>query len=151
VVEIQVEYLGVASDAVSAPVAPASPALFTLNSQGHGPAAAFNQDFQLNTADKPAERGSVVILFGTGEGETDVAVDGLPAAAPLPQPLLPVSVTIGGIPAEVLYAGGAPGLVAGVVQINAVVPGDVVPGAAVPVAVRSGAIQGPATATLAIR
>jgi uncharacterized protein (TIGR03437 family) len=35
---------------------------------------------------------------------------------------LPVSVTIGGQAAQVLYAGAAPGQVAGVLQINAVVP-----------------------------
>jgi uncharacterized protein (TIGR03437 family) len=150
-VEIQVEYLGVASDPVTIAVVPASPALFTQNSQGWGPAAAFNQDFQLNTPENPVERGSVVILFGTGEGETDLAVDGLPASAPFPQPLLPVSVTIGGIPAEVLYAGGAPGVVAGVMQINARVPMDVTPGQAVPLVVGAGSIQGPGSATLAVR
>ncbi len=39
-----------------------------------------------------------------------------------PAPVLPVSVTIDGLPAQVLYAGAAPGLVAGVLQINVVVP-----------------------------
>jgi uncharacterized protein (TIGR03437 family) len=37
-------------------------------------------------------------------------------------PILPVSVTITGQPAQVTYAGAAPGLVAGVLQINVVVP-----------------------------
>jgi len=34
----------------------------------------------------------------------------------------PVSVTIGGQPATVLYAGAAPFLISGVVQVNAIVP-----------------------------
>ena len=38
--------------------------------------------------------------------------------------MLPVSVTIDGQPAQVVYAGAAPGLVAGVVQINVVVPAN---------------------------
>jgi uncharacterized protein (TIGR03437 family) len=49
-------------------------------------------------------------------------VAGKPAAPPLACPLQPVSVTIAGIPAEVLFAGSAPGLI-GVMQINARVPG----------------------------
>jgi uncharacterized protein (TIGR03437 family) len=40
-------------------------------------------------------------------------VDGKPAAPPLPRPILAVGVTIGGRTAEVTYAGGTPGLVAG--------------------------------------
>jgi uncharacterized protein (TIGR03437 family) len=150
-VEMQVEYVGVASDVITLAVAPASPALFTMNSQGAGPAAAFNEDFRLNTAENPAPRGSAVVLYVTGEGLTDVAADGLPAREPLPRPVRPITVTIGGRPAEVLYAGGAPGLVAGVMQVNVRVPADVAPGNAVPVVVSSGEIAGPGTATLAIR
>ena len=43
-------------------------------------------------------------------------------AAPLPQPLAPVTVRIGGVAAEVRFAGGAPGQIAGVMQVNVVVP-----------------------------
>jgi uncharacterized protein (TIGR03437 family) len=38
------------------------------------------------------------------------------------------SVTVGGIPATVLYAGAAPGLVAGVVQLNVGLPINLSPG-----------------------
>ena len=44
--------------------------------------------------------------------------------ASYPTPLLPVSVTIDGLPGEVVYAGAAPGLVAGVLQINVLVPAN---------------------------
>jgi uncharacterized protein (TIGR03437 family) len=36
--------------------------------------------------------------------------------------LAPVTVTIGGEPAPIIYAGAAPGLVAGAVQVNVKVP-----------------------------
>jgi len=39
-------------------------------------------------------------------------------------------VTLGGVPAHVLYVGAAPGLVAGALQINVVVPEGVASGAA---------------------
>ena len=38
--------------------------------------------------------------------------------------MLPVSVTIDGQPAQVIYAGAAPGLIAGALQINVVVPAN---------------------------
>jgi uncharacterized protein (TIGR03437 family) len=70
----------------------------------------------------------VIVLFATGEGLTNNPVDGQLAVAPYPAPLLPVSVTIGGIPAAVVYAGGAPGQVAGLLQLNVLVPAGVTPG-----------------------
>ena len=70
-------------------------------------------------------------LYGTGEGQTDPAgVDGKLANDVLAKPLGLVSVTIGGLPAEVVYAGAAPGLVAGLMQVNVKVPATLPPGAA---------------------
>ena len=40
-------------------------------------------------------------------------------------PAAPVSLTIGGLPATILYAGSAPFKVSGVLQVNAVVPDGV--------------------------
>jgi uncharacterized protein (TIGR03437 family) len=149
-VDVQVEYPGVVSEAVGMEVTDASPAIFTQNSQGSGPAAALNRDFSLNSASNPAARGSTVMLFATGEGETDRSVDGLRAAAPFPRPLLPVRVTVGGEPAEVLYAGGAPGLVAGVLQVNVRIPSGVAPGEA-PVVLRVGSARSQSFVTIAVR
>jgi uncharacterized protein (TIGR03437 family) len=42
---------------------------------------------------------------------------------------VPVSVTVGGIPAFAQYAGAAPGQVAGLMQINVQIPTGVHPGA----------------------
>ena len=67
-----------------------------------------------------------MVLFGTGEGVVSPpGQDGLISTSfVLRAPVLPVSVTIGGKAARVLYAGSAPGNVGGVVEVEAVVPAD---------------------------
>jgi uncharacterized protein (TIGR03437 family) len=119
---VEAFYQGKAAGAVDISVTDAAPALFPL---------AFNQDGSPNSESAPAPRGTIVTLFGTGEGLTDGPnLPGQAAAAPYPRPKLPVKLTIGGIPAEILYAGSAPGL-AGTLQVNARVPGAfLAPGAA---------------------
>ena len=120
---IQIEYQGVKSDPIAASLAPSAPGLFTVDSSGKGQAAAFNEDGSLNVASRPAKAGSIIVLYATGEGQTSPAgVDGKLVTSPLPMPLSRVDVTIDGKPAEVIYAGGAPGLVAGLMQINARIP-----------------------------
>jgi len=69
----------------------------------------------------------------------------------LPLSAAPVSVTIGGQPATVGYQGAAPGLVAGVMQINAQVPASVTPGTAVPVTIGVGGTAGLNTVTMAVK
>ena len=65
----------------------------------------------------------MLTIFATGEGATTPAgVDGKPTALPLPLPKLPVKVVIDGNEIDPLYAGGAPGLVAGVLQVNFTMP-----------------------------
>ncbi len=132
------------------PVAESSPALFAV-SGGTGQAAALNEDGTLNSASNPAPRGSVITLFATGEGETEPAgEDGRPAAAPWPRPKLPVTLTIGVHPAEILFAGSAPGLV-GVLQINARIPGGFLPSGVLPVELRVGSARSQPGVTIAVR
>lgn len=50
-----------------------------------------------------------------------------------------------------LYAGAAPGLVAGLVQVNVRVPSNVTSGNAVPVLLRVGSLESPAGVTMAVR
>jgi uncharacterized protein (TIGR03437 family) len=122
---VVVEYQGQTSAAVQAQVQVSAPSLFTANTSGKGQGAILNQDLSSNSVSNPAARGSVVALFATGEGMTAPAgVDGTLAVVPYPTPLLLVSVQIGGIDAEILYKGAAPGLTAGLMQINARVPMD---------------------------
>ena len=73
-------------------------------------------------------RGDALALYLTGQGPVSVAVPtgSAPAAtsvAQLPQIAQPVKITIGGEPAQILFAGIPNGLV-GISQINFVVPHD---------------------------
>ena len=53
--------------------------------------------------------------------------------------------------ARVTYAGGVPGAVAGLTQINAEVPGGVTTGSGVPVVVKIGGVTSSPNVTLAVR
>jgi uncharacterized protein (TIGR03437 family) len=128
------------------------PAIFTLDSSGAGPGAILNQDSTVNSPSNPAAQGSVVSVFATGAGQTDPAgIDGQVAGAILPAPLLPVFVQIGGLDAQVLYAGAAPGIIAGVIQVNCVIPADIPSGPVVPIVLNVGTASSPAGVTLAIK
>jgi uncharacterized protein (TIGR03437 family) len=145
---VTVVYQGQMSAAFSVPIAASAPSLFTANGTGAGQAVAINVDNgTMNTAANPAKIGTYVTLFATGEGQTTPSgVDGRLVMTPLPQPILPVTVTVGGIPAIVQYAGGSPGEVAGLMQLNVRIPGGVQPGGYVPVILRVGdAESGPGT------
>jgi uncharacterized protein (TIGR03437 family) len=101
-------------------VAPSAPGIFTDSSSALVPFS----------SGKP---GDTLTLFITGEG--DVSPTLATGASPftftplalLPQPRLPLSVTIGGVTAAISFAGIPPGL-AGVTQVNFVVPSNVAPG-----------------------
>ena len=127
-----------------------APGLFTFDSSGSGQAAALNQDGSINSSERPALPGSVIVLFATGEGRTSPpGVTGLLASEAPPRPILPVSVAIGGEPAQILYAGGAPGQIAGLMQINARIPNGAVPGD-VPVIVQVGGASSQPGVTIAV-
>ena len=134
-------------------VVAAVPSLFTVDSSGVGQGAILNQDFSRNSESNPAERGSVVMIYGTGEGLTDpLPQDGAIIGGPsLPLIRQSVSVRIGGQETEVLYAGAAPGLVAGVFQINARVPARVSTGAAIPLEVLIGSVPSQPGVVIAIK
>ena len=91
-------------------------------------AAALNEDGTLNSPENPAAKGSAVMLFGTGGGTTTP-----PSVAGEVTPLAPRQLDYGagveipgGPKLTVEYAGAAPGLVAGVIQINVRLP-EVIP------------------------
>jgi len=113
-------------------------------------AAAINEDGTLNGAGHPAPVGSIVALFLTGAGVTDPPTsDGALPGLPLPQLALPVTVTVGGAVAEVVYAGSALGL-PGLAQANIVVPA-VAASDAVPIQVAVGGISRSQLVTIAIQ
>ncbi len=135
---------------VTVNVAPTAPAIFTLNLSGTGQAAAFNSDNSVNSSSNPAKAGGVVTLFITGAGATNPpSQDGTIASVPLPQPTAQVTVAIGGKSATVQYAGGSPGTVDGILQVNAVIPSGLPIGAAsVIVQVGGAASQGNVTVSV---
>ncbi len=149
-VQVSVLYEGQTSDPVAVNLAASSPAIFTIGS-GTGQAAALNQDQTLNGPSNPSAIGSVIVLYATGEGQTSPSgIDGAAAGSSPPQPVLPVKVTIGGQPAPILYAGGLPGAIAGIIQINAVVPAGIQSGSAVPVSLQVGTASSPSGVTIAV-
>jgi uncharacterized protein (TIGR03437 family) len=151
-VPVVVEYAGVASAAVTMPVAASRPGIFTMDVSGSGQGAILNEDGSVNSAANPARKGSIVTIFATGEGQTAPGgIDGKLAAGTLPAPVLPVSAAIGSIAADVLYAGAAPTLVAGVFQVNLRVPSNAPTGGATSVVVRVGGAASQAGVTLAIQ
>jgi uncharacterized protein (TIGR03437 family) len=111
-------------------VAPAAAGIF----------AVLNQDGSPNSPDSPAPRGSLLQIFGTGQGAVrNPPPDGAPAASSPPaETPVPPMVTIGTSSRRDVvpeFSGLAPGLV-GVWQINARVPEATVPAARVPLVVR---------------
>jgi len=102
------------------PLVTYSPAFFEIG----GIVAARDQNYNVITQTNPVAQGQVVQLYANGLGP----VTNQPASGD-PTPLntlatvtgAPVTVTIGGIQANVLFAGLSPGSV-GLYQVNAVVP-----------------------------
>ncbi len=129
-------------------------AMLNVRATAPGIFAVLNQDYSLNSIDAPAERGSYILMWATGGGQTEPAgVDGavlLDGAGP--RTVKQITVRIGGVDSpDVRYAGGAPGCVAGVLQINAQVPAGVTPGAAVPVAISIDGLESQPELTIAVR
>jgi uncharacterized protein (TIGR03437 family) len=151
--EVVVLSQGQLSTPMTMPVVPATPALFSLDGTGGGPGAILNQDGTPNSTDNPADRGSVVVLYGTGAGQTSPPGDDgmISTDLPLPAPILPVTVFIDAQPAELLYAGAAPGMVEGILQINARVPTTATSGAGIPIMFKVGNYSSPKTVTLSVR
>jgi len=149
--QVVVEHNGVPSGTLTIPVVDSAPGLFTATASGKGQAAALNEDLSKNSASDPAAQGSIVVLYGTGAGQTDPAgVDGALAGKVLQKPVLPVSATIDGKAARVLYAGAAGGSVAGVIQVNIRLP-DGIHSGAVPVVLRVGEGVSQSGVTLAVQ
>jgi len=153
---VQVDYQGLRSNPLVLWVQPALVGIFSQDGSGRGPGAILNQDGTVNSPSNPAAKGSIVVLYGTGEGRTQPeGVDGRVAAEPLPRPVLRIFAQISDRATEVLYVGGAPGLVAGVLQMNIRVPETAPSGPAIPIFI--GGMDGPfgvepsERATLSIR
>jgi len=121
-------------------VAPSTPGVFAADGSGGGQGIIVNQDGTINSADNPAPAGSVITLYATGTGQLDPpGQDGAVVTADLlPRPVLRVSAMVGDQAAPVLYAGGAPGMVEGIVQVNLQIPEQAAAGDTVPLVLQAG-------------
>ena len=131
--QISIVVAGAAVAVFSPNVASAAPGIFTV-AGGTGQAVAINQDGTVNSASNPAARESVIVLYATGQG----------------QDLSAVSLTIGGYPAMLAYAGPAPGF-PGLMQINAQVPGGFLPPGILPAVLSIGSANSQNGVTIAVK
>jgi uncharacterized protein (TIGR03437 family) len=134
-------------------VTPAQPAVFTTDQSGRGQGVVLGPD-QRTIADSaaPVRAGDALVIYCTGLGATSPAVppgQPAPSTPSLARTELPVTVTVGGQNAQVLYSGLAPGF-AGLYQVNAIVPAGVQPGNAVELKLRVADLESPPV-TIAVR
>jgi len=147
--EVWIEYQGTPTNHLKVPVVATAPGVFTNPSAGTGQAALLHwPDNSANGASNPLARGGIGMLFLTSGGYP--GEDGVPTAAAGSLPF-PAKVTVGGIEAEVLYAGPAPGLIYGMLQVNFKVPDGVTPGDKVSLYVKLGEVWSQSGVTMAVK
>jgi len=131
-------------------VAAAQPGIFTQNLQGTGQGIIMDSNrFRYAEAGTPAARGSTVVIYCTGLGAVLPDVQpGAPGPYPAATTANPVSVSIGGVLAQVQSAVLTPGSV-GLYEVYAVVPGGAPVGNAVQVTVTVAGQTSPAV-TMAV-
>ena len=136
-------------------VAPAQPAVFTADASGTGVGIVVDvlpdgSQFVVNAA-SPASAGDAIVIYCAGLGPVDppVAAGSAASLTQLSNTVNPVTVTIGGQSAQVLFGGLAPGY-AGLYQVNAIVPTGITPASNVPL-VLTVAGQSSAPVTIALQ
>ena len=151
-VRMTVIYRGQVSSILELRVADSAPGIFAVGGSTQG--AMVNQNGTINTVNNPAPRDTVITVYLTGEGQTTPGgQDGRVTPRDgtlLKRPLLPVTATIGGMPAVVEYAGAAPGIVSGVMQANLRIPANA-PVGNQPVVITVGTAVSQSNVTVAIR
>jgi uncharacterized protein (TIGR03437 family) len=119
------------SNAVTVPLAPTAPGVFSLSANGVGDGAILHQDNSVVNQTSPAKPGEVVQVFMTGLGAVNPQVpDGTAAPAkPLSNVTAPVTAFVGGVQvSNIQFQGLSPGL-ASLYQLNLQIPSNMGPGA----------------------
>ena len=155
---VSVSREGVSSNAVQIRGADTSLAIFTVDSSGQGQAAVVNQNGSVNGPANPAPKLSIISIYATGEGQLSPpgftgAVTSLKSPAPKPLAGPPTLVfrinnadgTTTDVPAQITYAAEAPGLVSGIMQVNAIVPASVPSGSQIVILSLGSASTSPVT------
>jgi|GEM_PF-569618 len=114
-----VEFNNIVSNTIEPRLIDTNPGIFTTDGRQ---AAMFNENGTFNGPANPAAAGSIVVIYVTGEGATSPGgVDGEVIGTNLKRPVGAVRVRVGGIEvpaASIFYAGSAPSLVSGLMQVN---------------------------------
>ncbi len=135
-------------------IAPTAPAILTLDLSGSGQGAILNQNGTVNGASNPAAQGSIIVVYATGEGVLNpaVATGSITSASGtnFPQPAGSVTASVGGQPAAILYAGSAPGLIAGLMQVNLRLPASL-PSGPQPVVLNVGGVSSRSGVTVVVQ
>lgn len=136
---VRVEFEDTGTSSLTVPVLASGPAIFTLNGRGQGHATAVNPNGSVNDPFNPVSPGETVSVFATGLGSVEPSVPTGQRAPqdPLSEVVEEVTALVGDAPAEVTFAGLAPGFI-GLYQVNIVVPSDTEPGRIVPIALNVG-------------
>jgi uncharacterized protein (TIGR03437 family) len=145
IVNVTVSNSGVTTPAFPIIAVPYDPGIFSFDGLGKGQGAVLNYDaasgaYLVNSSKDTAAKNSTIIIYATGMGDlADATIhNGEVAAAATTLIANTVRIDIDGQPAVVTYAGSTPGAVAGLVQINAIVPSTVRSGSAIPITVSVG-------------
>jgi len=150
--KVQILYQGAASNVLTLPVQAATPGILTLDRSGSGGGAILNQDLSVNTPANPAAAGSAVVIYCVGGGVTNPpSTDGAVMGVPAPVLAQAATVTIAGTNAKVFYNGAVSYSIAGLTQINAIVPPGLTVHGQQPVVVSIGGVQSPSGVTVAIQ
>ncbi len=142
-------------NAVSVPVSLAvfasEPSILSASGSGSGQGLIFNAITGTRAdTNAPAGTGDYLVIYALGLGAVtpNLAIGNGTPSSPYEYAVAPVTVTIGGIPATVLFAGLTPGYV-GLYQVNVMMPGGVTPGSQVPVTVSVAGKSGAGNITIA--
>jgi len=133
---------GGVSDNLIISILPTAPSLFRTSSEG-GEATVYRaSDNSLVSASNPVREGDELVIFATGLGRTRPAIQAGQAAPsdPLSMVVIPVEVSLDGVPLEVAYANLTPGAV-GVYQIKVKTPLGIAAGEGVPLVIRQGGMS----------
>jgi uncharacterized protein (TIGR03437 family) len=139
------------SDNFNFGIQPVAPSIFRTGTAGPqtGLATITRADNgELITPTNPVHQGDSIIIWATGLGRTNPAIDsGMPAPSdPLPTAIVQPTIALGGVALDVQYAGLVPGSI-GLYQINATVSRPVPLGLSIPLVIS----QGGGSTTLDVR
>jgi uncharacterized protein (TIGR03437 family) len=148
-VEVRVTSNGQISELAIATLQPFAPALFTFNGKYVATAPGDNSlldksglFFSASTSPARIKPGDAIVLYGTGFGPTDPSIPAGQVPESAANLTTPFTITIGGVPAAVSFAGLAPGS-PHIYQLNVQVPGGLADGDQ-PIVVQIGGVTSPA-------